>query len=156
MKNLLIGIITLLFLFTFEAEAQKSKTLAAKDPRGSWLWETNLAANDTTGAGDSTWTYTVKPNKGERLYYDMELDVDSVSGTGGVVAVAPFILQGRRLSTHAWTNIDTANYSGTADTIIRFTQITTAQFYTEFKVTLTQANSAFGLLVDKFKARFWY
>lgn len=155
MKKLLLLVALSAFLITLNA--QKTYILTAKDPAGSWLHESNLGAVDTIGSADSTWTYTIYPNKGERLYYDIALNIDSVGGTGGVAGLVPVILQGRRLSSDTYTNIDTITWIGSAsDTTIKFSQVSTAQFYTEYRLSVTAANNSFKALFDWIKARFWY
>lgn len=155
MKKLFI-LLALLYAVLFTVEAQKIGTLSAKDPAGSWLIDAKLVASDTIGANDSIWHYTIRPNKGERLYYDMYMQIDSIGGTGGVVGQCPVILQGRRLSVDAWTNIDTAKYSVSADTTFKFSQVSTAQFYTEYRIYVKGINDSFAVRFRKLIARFWY
>lgn len=158
MKKFITFLIFALFVLT--AFGQKETTLSAKDPKGSWLLETNLASSDTIGKNDSIWYYTIFPNKGERLYYDIAINIDSVGGTGGVVGLVPVILKGRRLASDAFTNIDTitwiATASATNDTTIKFSQVSTAQFYTEYQLYIKAKNDDFRALIDWIKARFWY
>lgn len=139
-------------------EAQTDLYLSITDPSGSWLEDyTGLDAYDTIGAGDSVWvSRTIYPNKGERLYYDIYLSVDSTGGTGDVANLCPFILQGRRLSVDSWTDIDTVNYAGTADTTFKYSQVSTAQFYTEYRISMTAANDDFAAKILRLIARFWY
>lgn len=157
MKKLII--ILVMFAFVVATYAQADKTMAANDSKGSWLYESSLGSGDTIGAGDSTWYYTVYPNKGERLYYNISINIDSVGGTGGVANLVPVILQGRDLSSDSFTNIDTIAWTGSAsatnDTTIRFTQETTAQFYTEYRLSITAANDSFRALIDWIKFRFY-
>lgn len=157
MKKFLIFSILLTFLVSAYADAQKSKTMTANDKSGSWLLDKSFGSSDIIGAGDSTWYYTVIPNKGERLYYEAKISLDSTGGTGGIADLVPVLLQGRNLSTDDWTTITTTNWIGsTADTTIKFTQVTTAQFYTEYRVSITAANDSFAAKINRLIMRFWY
>lgn len=154
MKKLITILILAIFVFT--AFGQKTSTLSAKDPKGAWLIDKYLGTGDTIGTGDSTWYYTIYPNKGERVYYDIWMDIDSIGGTGNVANQVPVILQGRRLSVDPWTAIDTVNYAGKADTTFKFSQVSTASFYTEFKITVTGKSDSFAARFYRIVARFWY
>lgn len=151
----LITISFLILLVAVSVNAQVEKVMKAVDPPKSWLHDANLSASDTIGAGDSTWTYQISPNKGEALYYDVYMDIDSVGGTGGIANLVPVLLQGRRLETDPWTTITTVNYAVTADTIFKYSQVSTAQFYTDYRISITAANDAVSVLISRLIFRFW-
>jgi hypothetical protein len=97
------------------------------------------AAKDTCGSGDTTVTFTVYPNKLDKMLYDANVKITEVSGTTGR---ARLVLKGRNLPTDAFTVISNSFYWGAgSDTTINVTQTSTAQFYREYLYQLSMTNT---------------
>lgn len=83
-------------------------------------------------SSDSTLTYTITTNKANPLFYNVRIDMDSVSGTPNYT----FDLKGKVFESDAWTDLeDDITWTGTSsDTTIKFTQNTTSEFMRIFQI----------------------
>jgi len=80
------------------------------------------------------WSKTIVPNATFTLYYDALVKITEVAAS----AQTAVLWQGRKFDTDTWSTITTVNYKGTgADTSIYFTQVTTKQFYNQYRLLVT-------------------
>lgn len=80
------------------------------------------------------WSKTIIPNATFPLYYDALVKITEVAAS----AQTAVLWQGRKFDTDAWSTITTVNYKGTgADTSIYFTQVSTRQFYYQYRLLVT-------------------
>jgi len=91
---------------------------------------TGFKAIDSVTTNQDSVTVQFKSNKPEALYYDFKTKI--LETTACKVAVS---LQGRKFTDDAWSNITTTQYyGGGSDTTINFSQTSTKQFYTEWRI----------------------
>jgi hypothetical protein len=117
--------------------------------------EDDLTAADTLGtySTDSTMTYTVTANKADDLFYDVAIQLDSLSGTPTFTCD----FKGKVFEDDTWTDLDTdIIWTGTSsDTTVRFQQHTTAEFMRYFQVQINGGAATGSALVDKISVKLW-
>ena len=125
---------------------QKNKEVALSS--GQTLYEnTSFLASDSLNTyADSTLGFVFKLNKGKPVKYDTKAVLDSLNGTPDF----DVYLQYKVFGTDTWANIDTVYWNGTSsDTTIRFTQTTTAQYYSQLRWYIEgQASTGAGKLSE--------
>lgn len=149
MKNFIIGILFLAFAFT--ASAQNTVLDKSLNYSETFVYYTGIAS-DTIGIGDSTWTYTIWKYNDEPGNVYVYADIDSVSLSSGEVSV---VLQGKVLPEESYTDIATATYALTADTVILFDQTATQYDYQYWRVSLTGDNDENKVEVQKLDWKFF-
>jgi len=94
---------------------------------------------DTCGLGTTTWYYPITTKLDFHPFYDVKLNIHRMQGTAARVAC---VWQARKFPDDSWTALTSTIYGGTqADTSLLYTQITTATFYREFRLSMTVSGS---------------
>jgi len=155
MKRFLFVIIPFLFLFACGNDAQGQITKGKVFSGSQTIIEDDLSAKDSLSVvgTDSTMTYTITANKPGVLFYDLAVQMDSISGT----PYFTFDLKGRVFEDDAWSDLETdIVWTGTSsDTTIRFQEHTTAEFMREFQLRIDGAAATGSALVDKISFKVW-
>ncbi len=133
------------------AQIEKNKTFSSN----RWVVEDELSSSDTLGtlAGDSVLTYTIKANKPDDLFYDVNIELDSISGTPDFL----LDLKGKVFENDAWTDLETdIAWKGTSsDTTVVFQEHSTAVFMRYFQVQVNGQASTGTARVDKISLKIW-
>lgn len=148
MKKLLF-VLTLIVAFIVSANAQVKQVTLKKDQ--SVLEVTTDYSLST--AGDSVLTYTVLANKFDDLFYQIQVELDSVSGTPDY----DIDLKGKVFENDAWSDLETdVTWDGTSsDTTITFTETSTAEFYRYFQLQVNGQAGTGAATVDRIDFKFW-
>lgn len=114
-------------------------------------WRTYTTTSNATTATDSIWYYTfLKESHSNSVFYQIKIDLDSVSGTAVPV---PVVLQTKLWDSDTFTAIDTVTWGAGSDTVITFTNIASASFagtWPSFTGTILLDTSSMTALVDTF------
>lgn len=115
-----------------------SQTRATTLNQGSYYYEFALGASDTIIKSD-TLIYQVTLNKAEPIRLQVQIDMDSVSGSGH----DSIFLQGRVFSPDSWSAIDTAVFAHTGTGIFTLYNISSDLYYRQFRLFI-KSTSATG------------
>lgn len=130
MKKLIALLFAVLFIGTLSAQNIMNLSEA------NLYYKYTGVATDTASIG-GTLNKVIVPNSTWGLYYDVKFKITEVSATTST-AVA---FQGRKFNGDAWSTITTITYRGTGtDTTAYYTQVSTKQFYNEYRLLITPAN----------------
>jgi len=151
MKKYLFFIVALIgLLAACEADAQStpSKTLSSTQ-----YYYGDDANYSLTTAGDSVLNYTILINKPGAVYYDVQLNLDSVSGTPSYV----LDLKGKVFASDPWTDLETdVTWVGSSsDTTVLFQEHSTAQFYRYIQLQVKGQAGTGAATLDNAEFKFW-
>lgn len=146
MKNIILSILISFFVIGAFGQITKSNTLNT----GQTLIEiaSPLATSDSLHtAGDSVFLWTIKLNKAVGLLYDVQIELDSLSGTPDY----DVDLKYRVFENDAWTDAETdVTWDGTSgDTTILFQEHSTAIYATQLQLQVNGQLSTGGASVEK-------
>lgn len=134
-----------------EAQIAKGKVFTGTQ----YVIEDGLTAADTLSVvgSDSTMTYTITANKADDLFYDVAIELDSLSGTPSFTCD----LKGKVFENDAWSDLETdIVWAGTSsDTTVRFQEHSTAEFMRYFQVQVNGGAATGSALVDKISIKLW-
>jgi len=147
-KIVLLLFVALLFACNVDAQTAKSKTLNSSQ----WYYgdDTNYSLAIT---GDSVLTYTIKLNKADDVFYDIQVVLDSVSGTPDY----DVDLKGKVFEDDAWSDLETdVTWDGTSsDTTILFQEHSTAEFYRIIQLQVNGQAATGAATVNKVELKIW-
>lgn len=131
MKNIFAILITAFLFVSVNAQLTKSTTLQG----GQTLYEASdpLVASDSLHtAGDSVFYWTIKLNKPVEVLYDVQVELDSLSGTPDY----DVDLKYKVFDNDSWSDAETdVTWDGTSsDTTITFSEHSTAIFATQVQL----------------------
>lgn len=91
----------------------------------------NFTSEDSVDAVDSLYTIDITLNQTYPVMYDIRHKLTKVSGT----PTTNVILQSKMFESDSWSTVSTVAWSGTtADTTIRFTELSTAKYVRFFRI----------------------
>lgn len=147
-KIIILLLVTLLFACKVDAQTAKTKTLNSSQ----WFYsdDSNYSLAIT---GDSVLTYTFTLNKPDDVFYDIQIKLDSVSGTPDY----DIDLKGKVFSADSWSDLETdVTWDGTSsDTTILFQEHSTAEFYRIFQLQVNGQAGTGAATVDKVELKIW-
>jgi hypothetical protein len=147
-KIIILLLVALLFACKVDAQTAKAKTLNSSQ----WYYgdDSNYSLAIT---GDSVLTYTFTLNKPDDILYDIQISLDSVSGTPDY----DVDLKGRVFSDDSWTDLETdVTWDGTSsDTTILFQEHSTAEFMRYLQVQINGQAGTGAATVDKIELKIW-
>lgn len=148
MKKLifLFGLILVCFISYSQESTTEDKFINYDE-----TWFTYTGTSNATTATDSVWYFTVRKESLKKVFYEIKIDLDSISGTKQIV---PVVLQGKILLSDNFTPLDTINWVNGSDTTIRFIQYTTAQKYRYYRPYLRSALKGFIFKVSELSGVF--
>lgn len=149
MKKYIVLIAAFLFI-AFSSFSQTAKTKTLNTDQWYYGDDSNYSL---TIEGDSVLTYTITLNKAEDVFYDIKLNLDSVSGTPDY----DVDLKGRIFTGDAWSDLETdVTWDGTSsDTTITFQEHTTAVFYRQIQLQINGKTGTGAATLDSFELKLW-
>lgn len=147
----------LLLIFVFVSiGTYAQKTVATTLSQTQTLVEISnpLVASDSLHTGsDSTFTWTIRLNKAVDLLYDVQVELDSLSGTPDY----DVDLKYKVFENDSWSDAETdVTWDGTSsDTTITFTEHTTAIFATQLQLQVNGQASTGGAKVSKLSLKLY-
>lgn len=151
MKKLFILIAFVAFVANVNAQVVKNPTLRPDvwflDARGD-------ISLDTTSSGDSVLYYNVLLNKAVDVFYDVQIELDSVSGTPNY----DVDLKGKVFESDSWTDLETdVTWDGeTSDTTILFQEHSTAVFMRYLRLEVNGQAGTGAATVDRIGFKIWW
>ena len=146
MKNIFLLLIMLISLVSFSQDKQKSLNI------NQYYYEYSLGASDTVSNNDTLWYAQLFLNKTEPIKYDIQVKVDSLSGT----PTTDISLQGKVFESDSWTNITTVSWAGTtSDTTFTYTENSTAKYYRYLRVYNDANTTAQKYKINYIKCKIW-
>jgi hypothetical protein len=148
--KIFLAVIVLLTLVVCKADAQTAKVKTLNLTQ--WVWEDATDYSLST-SGDSVLTYTFLANKADDLFYDIQVKLDSVSGTPDY----DVDLKGKVFENDSWSDLETdVTWDGTSsDTTILFQEHSTAEFYRYFQLQVNGQASTGAATVTHVEIKFW-
>jgi hypothetical protein len=149
MKKLLFLAILIAFV-ACKADAQTTKAKTLNNTQYVFEDATDYSLSTS---GDSVLTYTFLANKADDLFYDIQVKLDSVSGTPDY----DVDLKGKVFANDSWTDLETdVTWDGTSsDTTILFQEHSTAEFHRYFQLQINGQASTGAAIVDRVEVKFW-
>ena len=155
MKKYVFIIIAIFALLSCGKEAEGQIAKGTVFSGSQTVIEDDLTAADTLSVvgTDSTMTYTVTANKPGALFYNVAIQLDSVSGTPTFTCD----FKGKVFEDDAWSDLDTdIIWTGTtSDTTVLFSEQSTAVFMRYFQVQVNGSAATGTALVDKISVKVW-
>lgn len=147
-KYIIILVVALLCACGVDAQTVKAKSLNASQ----WYYgdDSNYSLAIT---GDSVLTYTITLNKPDDVLYDVQVTLDSVSGTPDYV----IDLKGRVFNDDSWSDLETdVAWKGTSsDTTILFQEHSTAVFYRQIQLQVNGQAGTGAATFNKVEFKIW-
>lgn len=116
----------------------------------TYYYEFALGSSDTIIAS-KTWWAQVLVNKPEPLRLQVQVDMDSISGSGHDT----LFLQGKVFSGDAWSAIDTGLYAHTGTGIVDLGNISADLYYRYFRVYIKSTSATGKNKVAAIKVKVW-
>lgn len=137
-------------LFAFAANGQTTK---AKSLNGSQWYYNDDSDYSLAITGDSVITYTITLNKPDDVLYDVQVTLDSVSGTPDYLVD----LKGRVFTDDSWSDLETdVAWKGTSsDTTILFQEHSTAVFYRQIQLQVNGQAATGAATFSKVEFKIW-
>ena len=145
-----ILLVAILVFVSCQADAQATKVKTLRTTQ--WLYEDANNVSLST-SGDSVLYYTITLNKPDDLFYDVQINLDSVSGTPDY----DVDLKGKVFEGDSWTDLETdITWDGTSsDTTILFQEHSTAVFMRIIQLQVNGQASTGAATADKFEIKIW-
>ena len=140
----------LFFVATIFVMAGYSQNRSTTLANTTYYHEFSLAASDTIIASD-TLLYQITLNKFEPVRLQMQVDMDSISGSGHDT----LFLQGRVFGSDAWTAIDTAVYAHTGTGINTLANISSDMYYRQVRLFIKSTSAAGKNKVVAIRTKVW-
>ena len=148
MKKLVILSVLLLSAFAANAQITKNASLRAD------VWFLDVTADySLSTSGDSVLTYTVLLNKPVDVFYDVQIELDSVSGTPDY----DIDLKGKVFPNDSWSDLETdVTWDGTSsDTTILFQEHSTSVFYRYLQLQVNGQAGTGAATIDRMSFKVW-
>lgn len=147
-------IFTILLMVGMQVQAQET-TSTTLSP-GQTLFESDSPLLDSDSlhtAGDSVYYWTIKLNKPVEVLYDVQVELDSLSGTPDY----DVDLKGKVFDNDSWTDLETdVTWDGTSsDTTILFQEHSTAVFVTQLQLQVNGQAGTGGAAIGKISVKVW-
>ena len=146
MKKLFILLVFVIGALAVNAQEAKSTTLRSD------VWFLDVTGDiSLSTSGDSVLTYTVLLNKPTDVFYDVQIELDSVSGTPDY----DIDLKGKVFVNDDWSDLETdVTWDGTSsDTTILFQEHSTSVFYRYLQLQVNGQAGTGAATVDRIS--FW-
>jgi len=149
MKKILILLVVVSFV-ACKAKGQTVKTKALNYQQ--WFYGDDSDYSLST-SGDSVLTYTITLNKATDVLYDVQIVLDSVSGTPDY----DIDLKGKVFENDAWSDLETdVEWDGaSADTTILFQEHSTAVFYRYLQLQVNGQAGTGAAALSKTEFKIW-
>lgn len=150
MKKIILIVFALSLFIGINVQAQTAKVKGLN--LSQWYYSDDSDYSLTT-SGDSVLTYTVTLNKADDVFYDIQVVLDSVSGTPDY----DIDLKGKVFEGDAWSDLETdVTWDGTSsDTTILFQEHSTAEFYRIIQLQINGQATTGAATVSKFEIKIW-
>lgn len=148
MSFIIAVILITAFACRVDAQNTRSKTLQSS------VWYVKNADNvSLSTSGDSVAYYTVLLNKADDVFYDVQIQLDSVSGTPDY----DIDLKGKVFADDSWTDLETdVTWDGTSsDTTILFQEHSTAVFHRYIQLQVNGQAGTGAATIDKIEIKVW-
>lgn len=134
----------------YQVSAQTTKTKALYTNQWYYGDDSNYSLATT---GDSVLTYTFTLNKPDDVFYDIKVELDSVSGTPDY----DIDLKGKVFEGDSWTDLETdVTWDGTSsDTTVTFQEHSTAEFMRYLQVQINGQASTGAATVTNVELKIW-
>lgn len=144
----------LVMAFTIGLIVNAQETVNKTFSKQRSLIEVEYSATDTLSVyGDSVLLFTVQVQKDYPVFYDVQIELDSISGTPDF----DVDLKGRVFDNDTWADLETdVTWDGTSsDTTILFQEHSTAEFYTQIQLQVNGQASTGTAAYRKVSFKVW-
>lgn len=127
-----------------------SQTRSTTLNQGTYYYEFALGARDTIIKSD-TLIYQVLVNKPEPIRLQVQIDMDSISGSSH----DSIFLEGKVFSGDSWSAIDTAVFAHTGTGLLTLQNITSDMYYRYYRLNIVSTSAAGKNKVAAIKVKIW-